>query len=95
MKTNPETEAEIVRLHHAEGWPIGTIGRQMRVHASVVVRVLGQAGVAPAVTMPRASKIDPFLPFIRETLERFPKLLSSRLLQMVQARGYTSVLALS
>ena len=89
MKTNPETEAEIVRLHHAEGWPIGTIGRQMRVHASVVIRVLGQAGVAPAVTMPRASKIDPFLPFIRETLERFPKLLSSRLLQMVQARGYT------
>lgn len=30
-------------------------GRQMSVHASVVMRVLGQADVVPAVTMPRPS----------------------------------------
>lgn len=89
MKTRPETEAEIVRLHHAEGWPIGTIGRELGVHTSVVTRVLGQAGVVQAVTMPRPSKVDPYLPFMRETLEKYPKLRASRLLQMVQARGYT------
>ena len=67
MKTRPETCAEIVRLHHAEGWPIGTIAQQLGVHTSVVTRVLGQAGVVPAVTMPRPSKVDPYLPFLRET----------------------------
>src|SRR5207237_218174 len=25
-------EAEILRLHHSEGWPIGTIATQLRVH---------------------------------------------------------------
>ncbi|MBK7830750.1 hypothetical protein [Nannocystis sp.] len=89
MKTTPEVESEIVRLHHAEGWPIGTIGRQISVHPSVVMRVLGQADVVRAVTMPRPSMVDPYLPFIRETLETYPKLRASRLLQMVQERGYT------
>jgi transposase len=89
VRTRPEIEAEVLRLHHAEGWPIGTIARQLCVHTSVVSRVLGQAGVVEAVTLPRPSMIDPYLPFIRETLERFPKLRAGRLLQMVQARGYT------
>ncbi len=88
MKTRPETEAEILRLHHAEGWPIGTIATQLCVHTSVVTRVLGQAGVVPAVTMPRPSKVEPYLPFMRETLEKYPKLRASRLLQMVRGRGY-------
>jgi transposase len=88
VKTRPEVESEILRLHHAEGWPIGTIGRQMSVHASVVMRVLGQADVVPAVTMPRPSMVDPYLPFMRETLDAYPKLRASRLLQMVQERGY-------
>jgi len=38
-------EAEILRLHHAEGWPVGTIARHLSVHHSVVQRVLTQAGV--------------------------------------------------
>lgn len=89
MKTPPETEGEILRLHHAEGWPPWTIAENVGVHASVVTRVLGQAGVVPAVTMPRPSKVDPYLPFMRETLDKYPKLRASRLLQMVKARGYT------
>ena len=62
MKTRPEIEVEIVRLHHAEGWPPWTIAENVGVHASVVTRVFGQAGVVPAVTMPRPSKVDPYLP---------------------------------
>ena len=38
-------EAEILRLHHVEHWPIGTIATQLRVHHSTVRRVLAQAGV--------------------------------------------------
>ena len=41
-------EAEILRLHHTEHWPVGTIARQLRVHHSTVRRVLAQAGVALA-----------------------------------------------
>ncbi len=33
-------EAEIVRLHHAEHWPIGTIAAQLRIHHGTVRRVL-------------------------------------------------------
>ena len=35
-----------------------------------------------------ASIIDPYLPFITDTLEQFPKLTAARLFQMAQARGY-------
>ena len=40
-------EAEILRLYHAEGWRIGTLCRQLRVHRDAVRRVLTQAGIAP------------------------------------------------
>jgi transposase len=36
----------------------------------------------------RASQADPYLPFIRETLAKFPTLTASRLHAMVQGRGY-------
>ncbi len=32
---------------------------------------------------------DPYLPFIRETLERYPRLRVTRLFEMLRARGYT------
>ena len=50
---SPEREAEILRLHHAEKWPIGTIACQLHVHHSTVRRVLAQAGAigAPPAVM--------------------------------------------
>ena len=50
-------EAEILRLHHTEHWPIGTIAAQLRVHHGTVRRVLAQAGVPVAKTTcaPRSS----------------------------------------
>ena len=38
-------ESEIVRLYHAEHWPVGTIARQLRVHHATVRRALRAAGV--------------------------------------------------
>lgn len=80
-------EAEILRLHHTEGWPTGTIARQLRVHHSTVQRVLANAGV-PARKTVRASIAEPYVPFIVETLTKYPTLTAARLYQMVRARGY-------
>jgi transposase len=83
-----EREAEILRLFHAEKWPVGTIATQLGVHHSVVRRVLGQAGVSHRRVMTRPSIADPYMPFMLETLTRYPRLSASRLYQMVHERGY-------
>ncbi len=81
-------EAEILRLYHAEGWRIGTLCRQLKVHRDTVRRVLAQAGIAPPL-LARPSMIEPFMPFIQDTFTRFPTLRASRLYHMVRERGYT------
>src|ERR1022692_2215133 len=81
-------EAEVLRLHHAERWPIGTIARQLLLHHSTVRRVLAQAGVPAAQKTTRPSLADPFIPFILDTLKQYPKLCASRLHVMVRERGY-------
>lgn len=81
-------EAEILRLHHTEHWPIGTIAAQLRVHHGTVRRVLAQAGVPVAKTTPRASIVEPYRAFIVETLTKYPTLRASRLYQMARERGY-------
>jgi len=83
-----EREAEIVRLHYAERWRVGTIARQLDVHHTTVQRVLAQSGVQPQVVTPRPSLADPYLPFIVETLGKYPKLCASRVFEMVRQRGY-------
>jgi transposase len=81
-------EAEILRLHHTEHWPIGTLATQLRVHHSTVRRVLAQAGVPVAPKTMRASIVEPYLVFIAETLAKYPTLRASRLYAMVRERGY-------
>ncbi len=84
-----ELEAEILRLHHAEHWPVGTIASQLSLHHSTVSRVLDRAGLAPRAVVRRGSIVDPYIPFITETLAKYPKLRASRLHEMVRARGYS------
>jgi len=83
-----ELENEILRLYHAEAWPIGTLARQLHVHHGTVRRVLAQAGVPAAQKCTRPSMADPYVPFMLETLTRFPTLRASRLYRMVRERGY-------
>lgn len=89
MTISRELEAQILRLYHAERWPPGTICRQLGVHHDTVHRVLAQHGVPRAARLVRASKLDPYLPFIEQTLRQYPRLTASRLHAMVRARGYT------
>jgi len=83
-----ELEARILRYYHAEKWRVGTLSAQLGVHHSTVSRVLAQAGLPRMGAPRRPSAVDPYLPFILETLEKFPTLTATRLHAMVKERGY-------
>jgi hypothetical protein len=88
MTIPPDLEAKILRYYHVEKWRVGTIARQLRVHSGTVRRVLAQAGLPRSGAPARRSQIDPYLPFVHATLEKFPTLTASRLFAMVRERGY-------
>ena len=81
-----ELEDKILRLHHAEKWLPNTIAAQLDVHHSTVRRVLNKAGVLASAK--RVSRLDPFMPLIREVLAAYPNLRASRIYTMLQERGY-------
>ena len=83
-----EERAKILSLHHAEGWPVGTIAAQLGRHHDTVERVLGESGLAVTKQSTRTRLIDPFVPFLKETLAKYPRLRASRLWTMAKARGY-------
>lgn len=85
--TPREVEAEILRLFDVEKWKVGTIARQLGVHHDVVERVLAQEGT-PRPQPVHASMIEPFVSFIREKWEKYPRLPASRLYVMCRERGY-------
>jgi transposase len=88
MTVNKETEAEIIRLHYAEKWRPSTIAAQLRIHHSTVQRVLANKGVSYEHLRVRPSKVDPYIGFLRATLDKYPKLTAARLYEMVRERGY-------
>lgn len=88
MTIAPDLTAQILRYHHAERWPVGTISSQLNVHRETVIRVLTQAGASPIIPAQRPSGVTPYLPFIEQTLKQFPNLTASRLHAMVVERGY-------
>ena len=78
----------ILRHHFGDAWPIGTIAKQLGVHRDTIKRVLLRAGVAIKLKVTHPSKIDPFVPFMLETLTKYPNLRAKRLHGMVCERGY-------
>ena len=89
MAIAPELRAQILRLYQAELWRIGTIASQLHLHRDTVQRVVAQACVMRPHAPLRPSRVDPYLPFILDTLAKFPTLAASRLHAMVRSRGYT------
>jgi len=89
MTIGPDLEAQILRYYHVEKWRAGTIARQLGVHHGTIERVLRQAGLPRQGVPLRLSKADPYLPFILQTLGKFPTLTASRLYAMVVERGYS------
>jgi transposase len=83
----PETAAEIRRLFYAEHWKVGTIAAALNLHADTVKHAL-QAAV-PVAPKPRPRVLEPYADFLRETLQRHPRLRATRLLEMLRDRGFT------
>jgi transposase len=88
MTIPDELEQQILRLHDVERWRVGTIARQLRVHHSTVRRVLRRASARQAAPPLRVRRIDPYRPFIVQTLAKYPTLTAARLFVMVCERGY-------
>ena len=86
MTVPAEVEAEIARLFAVEHWKVGTIA-QLSVHRDVVRRVLG---LLPAQLCPERTPllVAPYDEFIKETLKKYPRLCSTRILDMIKERGY-------
>jgi transposase len=94
MEKNPltidkATETRILRYHFVEQWGVHTIARQLGLHHSSVDRVLSLAGMPKAERTKRSSIIDPYIPFIIETLGQYPTLSAARLYAMVVERGFS------
>jgi transposase len=87
MTTTAEQQAEIIRLHFAEHWRVGTIAAQLSLHPDVVRRALG-IGDGQAAGAPRPRLCDPYRDFIAETLARYPRLRATRLYDMLRERGF-------
>jgi transposase len=82
-----EVEAEIARHFAVEHWKVGTIAAQLGVHHDVVRRVLGL--LTPQSRPERMPLlIAPYDEFIKETLKKYPRLRSTRILDMLKERGY-------
>jgi transposase len=83
-----DESATILRLHHADQWPVGTIATELGRHHDTVERVLAQSGLPVTKQSPRPRLVDPYLPFIQATLAKHPRLRASRLWVMVRQLGY-------
>ena len=92
MTVERSVEVEIRRLYFAEHWRKGTICTQLGVHRDVVDRVVGPLGPEPKNAEPRQTLLDPYAPFVMDVLERYPRLVSTRLYDMLLDRGYVGSL---
>lgn len=88
MSISDELRANILRYYHVEQWRVGTISTQLGVHHTTIKRVLSETGVPKRNILVYPSMIDTYVPFILDTLQRYPTLTASRLFAMVQERGY-------
>jgi transposase len=84
----PAQHAEIRRLYYAEHWRVGTIATQLGVHHETVAAALNRASVLTRGGRCRATTLDPYLPFVRDTLAQYPRLRATRLHEMLRQRGY-------
>lgn len=82
----PQQKAEIKRLYFTEKWKKGTIARQLGLHHQTVAKVL--EGAKTDKPQRRASKIDPYMSFITEVLDKYPGVGATRIQQMIGQRGY-------
>jgi hypothetical protein len=85
---SPETRALIRRYFFAEHWKIGTIAAEFGVHPDAVRHAIESERFRSSPPL-RASLADPYLAFVRQTLEQHPRLRATRIYAMLRDRGYS------
>ena len=90
MTVPPAIEAEIRRLFFAEHWKVGTIAAELQLHPDTIKNALRI--ILPVSRTPVPGVTEPYAAFIRETLQRHPRLRATRLLEMLRDRGFTGSL---
>ena len=75
---SPETRAQIRRYFYAEHWKVGTIASELGVHADAVRNAI-EADRFRSARPIRSSIVDPWLGFIRQTLDQHPRLCATRI----------------
>lgn len=85
---DPELVAKIRLLFFAEHWKIGTIATQLNLHRDTVRAALETDRFNRPKQDRTSCKTDPYVDFIRQTLAQYPRLRSTRIFQMIRARGY-------
>ena len=71
---DPEQVVEIRRLYFAEHWKIGTIATALRLHPDTVRGAVETDRFNRTRVVRASALLDPYLPFIRATLEQYPRL---------------------
>jgi len=85
---SPQQGAHIRHLFHAEHWKIGTIAAELGLHPDTVRAALESHRFRNRPRW-RDSLADPYLEFLRQTLQHHPRLRATRLFEMIRQRGYS------
>jgi transposase len=97
IRNREELEHLIITLHR-DGWGIRALTRRFAMGRNTIRRILrkhrknrdhGHDKVIPArKSSPRHSKLDAYVPQMKELLERFPKITGVRMLEEIRDAGY-------
>src|SRR5487761_160618 len=82
-----EQVAQIRHLFHAEHWKVGTIAAELHFHPDMVRRALETDRFRSHPRL-RTCLTGPYLDFLRQTLQQYPRLRATRLFHMIRSRGY-------
>ncbi len=82
----------IRRLFFAEHWKVGTISAELGIHHDTVAHAIDAPRFVNIKYRAQASVLDPYKSFVQLTLKDHPKLLATRLYDMITPRGYAGSL---
>ena len=88
-----ELRSRMRRLFFAEHWKIGTIAAELKVHHDTVSHALDAPRTFVNIRYrTQATALDAYKSFVQLTLKDHPRLLATRLYDMIKPRGYTGSL---
>lgn len=89
MTTPPKTRAEVKRLVGAEHFSMNAAAHSVGIHHDTVKKIVRDQIVVKASPLLRPSILDPYQHIIKESLNLYPKLRSTRIFLIIKERGFT------